>query len=214
MSINVHGYRYSVYAWMVRFALHEKGLSYRWVEVNPFSDDLPADYLALQPFGRVPTVVHGDFILYETGAITRYIDEAFTGTKLQPLNAASRARVNQIISIADHYAYWPLVRQVFSHGVMGPKIGRQVVPSEVECGLNAAPRILESLDRLASGRDFLISEALTLADVHLAPMISYFVELDDARTLFKRYERLSAWWAAVSMRTAFVETKPKLPEPS
>ena len=213
MSIDLHGYRYSVYAWMARFALHEKGLSYRWVEVNPFSEDLAADYLALHPFGRVPTLVHDDFVLYETSAITRYVDEAFGGPKLQPDTAASRARVSQILSIVDSYAYWPLVRQVFSHGVMGPRISRQSEPLEVERGLNAAPRILDGLDSLASGNDFLVAETLTLADIHLAPIISYFVELDDAQAVFKRYEHLSAWWAAISARAAFVETKPKLLEP-
>ena len=41
-------------------------------------------YLALNPFGRVPTLVHDGFVLYETTAITRYIDEAFGGTRCSP----------------------------------------------------------------------------------------------------------------------------------
>ena len=84
MPLVLHGYRYSVYLRIARLALAEKGLAYDRVEVNPFAADVPAAYLALHPFGRVPTLVHDDFALYETGAITRYVDRAFSGPALQP----------------------------------------------------------------------------------------------------------------------------------
>ena len=135
MTMELHGYQYSVYAWIARFALHEKGVDYRWVEVNPFAADVPADYLALHPFGRVPTLVDGDFTLYETTAVTRYVDEAFDGPVLQPSAPRDRARINQILSIVDSYVYWPLVRQVFSHGVMAARIGRLSDTSEYQLSL-------------------------------------------------------------------------------
>ena len=214
MSVELHGYQYSVYAWITRFALHEKGVGYRWVEVNPFADDLPANYLMMHSFGRVPTLVNDDFVLFETGAITRYVDEAFfDGPMLQPSTLEARARVSQIISIVDSYVYWPLVRQVFSHGVMGPMIGRPSDPMEFHRGLEAAPGILEGLNRLASGNEFLVNDTLTLADLHLAPMISYFIESEEGQAIFGKYDRLCTWWSAISAREAFAETKPKLPKP-
>ena len=88
MPLVLHGYRYSVYVRIVRLALAEKGVAYERVEVNPFAPDVPAAYLALHPFGRVPTLVHDDFALYETGAITRYLDRAFAGPALQPRRRA------------------------------------------------------------------------------------------------------------------------------
>ncbi len=214
MSVELHGYKYSVYAWIARFALREKGIGYRWVEVNPFADNVPEDYLAMHPFGRVPTLVSGDFVVYETNAITRYVDEAFEGPKLQPVTPKGRARVNQIISIIDSYTYWPLVRQVFSHGVMGPRLGRPSDQSEYRRGLDAAPRILKALNCLANGGSFLVGDTLTLADIHLAPMVSYFTSAADGLALFKQNEQLCAWWSAMSAQPAFVETSPKLPEPS
>ena len=54
---------------------------------EPLRPDVPAAYLALHPFGRVPTLVHDGFALYETGAISRYIDRAFPGPALQPSSA-------------------------------------------------------------------------------------------------------------------------------
>lgn len=213
MTIELHGYQYSVYAWIARFTLHEKGVDYRWVEVNPFAADLSADYLALHPFGRVPTLVDGDFTLYETNAITRYVDEACEGPALQPSAPRDRARVHQILSIVDSYVYWPLVRQVFSHGVMGPRIGRPSDASEYQKGLAAAPHILDAFDRLIGGDGFLVAgNAVTLADIHLAPMMSYFTSASDGFDLLQQHDRLLGWWTRISTRRAFLDTKPTLPE--
>ena len=165
MTLELHGFRYSVYAWIARFALHEKGVDYDWVEVNPFADDVPAAYLDLHPFCRVPALVDGDFALYETGAITRYIDDKFDGPALRPAAPEARARVDQILSIVDSYVYWPLVRQVFSHGVFAARVGSPADRAEYESGLAAAPRVLDALDRLAAGGDCLVGDTLTLADI-------------------------------------------------
>jgi glutathione S-transferase len=45
MSVELYGYQYSVYSWIARLAIHEKGVEYNWVEINPFSDNVPASYL-------------------------------------------------------------------------------------------------------------------------------------------------------------------------
>ena len=95
-------------------------MAYERVEVNPFAPEVPASYLALHPFGRVPALVHDGFALYETGAIIRYIDRAFPGPALQPTEPRALARMDQMIGIVDAYAYWPMVRQVFSHRVFRP----------------------------------------------------------------------------------------------
>ena len=51
------------------------------------------------------------------------IDRAFSGPALQPAEPQALARMDQIIGIVDAYAYWPLVRQVFSHAVFRPPDG-------------------------------------------------------------------------------------------
>jgi glutathione S-transferase len=212
MTVQLHGYQYSVYAWIARLAMHEKGIGYKWVEVNPFAKDVPTEYLAMHPFGRVPTLVNGDFVLFETGAITGYIDEAFQGPPLQPIKPEDRGRVSQIISVIDSYGYWPLVRQVFSHGVFRPRLGHPADPMEYQRGLESAPRVLAALDQLAKGGDFLVADTLSLADIHLAPMVAYFTSDPNGEALLRQYDRLSAWWSVMSLEKHFVETKPELPE--
>src|ERR1700740_3393553 len=100
-AVVLHGYRYSVYLRTPRLTLAEKGVVYDRVEVNPFAPDVPAAYLALHPFGRVPALIHDGFALYETAAITRYIDRAFAGPALQPAEPRALARMDQIIGVVD-----------------------------------------------------------------------------------------------------------------
>src|SRR5476649_1552453 len=149
MALTLHGYRPSVYTRVARLALAEKGVAYDRAEVNPFAPDPPADYLALHPFNRVPTLVHDGFVLYETGAITRYVDRAFAGPALQPAQPRAVARMDQIIGIVDAYANWPLVRQVYVHAVAMPRRGQTGDQKEVASGLTAAARVLAALDALA-----------------------------------------------------------------
>src|SRR5712671_6905414 len=210
MSLTLHGYRYSVYVRIARLVLAEKGVAYDRIEIDPFAPAIPTYYLALHPFGRVPTLVHEDFVLYETGAITRYLDRAFGGPTLQPQQARALARMDQVIGIVDSYAYWPLVRQVFSHRAFRPALGRPVDEAEVARGLAAAAKVLGALEALAA-EPFIVGPAISLADFHLGAMIAYFTLAPEGSALLDTHPRLAAWWRHVSRRPSFAATDPGLP---
>ena len=211
MSLSLYGYRYSVYSWIAKLALYEKGVDYEWIEVDPFAPDVAPDYLRIHPFKRVPALSHDGFVLYETRAITQYIDEGFRGPALQPTDPRQRARCNQIISIVDSYAYWPLVRQVYAHRVFRKLLGQAYDDAEVEKGLMAAPHVLGALEAIAEGTVFLCGSEVSLADIHLAPMIGYFVRATEGALVLGRYAKLLAWWSAMSSRAAYRGTEPDLP---
>jgi glutathione S-transferase len=211
MNVELYGYQCSVYSWIARLALEEKGASYHWIEINPFAPDVPESYVALHPFKRVPALIHDNFQIYETGAITRYVDEAFPGPSLQPTDPRHRARCSQFLSIIDSYVYWPLVRQVFSHRVFRPRLGRSSDATELQKGLDAAPVVLAALERLVADTEYLCGVDLSLADIHLAPMIGYFAMAEEGEVLLKRHRKLSHWWATISARTAYRATMPRLP---
>jgi len=156
--------------------------------------------------------IHDGFALYETTAITRYLDEAFGGTPLQPARTRERARMNQIIAVADSYGYWPMVRQVFSHGVFGPAVGRPVNNAEVELGLAGAAKVLGALEALVATDAFLVGPAISLADFHLGAMMAYFTALPAGANLLADHSLLAAWWARIRRRPSFVETDPGLPK--
>lgn len=209
MTPVLHGYHYSVYNRIARLALAEKGVACDRVEVNPFAD-VPADYLALHPFGRVPTLVHDGFVLYETGAITRYVDRAFAGPALQPGAPRALARMDQLIGVIDSYGYWPMVRQVFSHRVFRTAAGRPVDEAEIAQGLAGAARVLAALEALASG-PFLAGPELSLADLHVGAMIAYFTLAPEGTAALSKHPRLAAWWGTLGQRASFAATDPGLP---
>lgn len=212
MSVVLHGYRYSVYARIARVVLAEKRVACSYVEVDPFAADVPKEYLQMHPFRRVPTLAHGDFVIYETQAITRYVDEGFPGPILQPEDPRQRARMAQIISIIDAYGYWPMVRQVFSQRVFGPRMGRAVDEGQLRAGLEGSTRVLSALELLAASDGPLVGDRLSLADFHLAPMVAYFSAATEGEAVLARHVKLSAWWAAMRGRKSLHETDPGLPE--
>jgi len=211
MPLTLHGYRYSVYVRIARLVLAEKGVAYDRIEVDPFAPTIPTDYLALHPFGRVPTLVHDDFVLYETGAITRYLDRTFADPALQPDQPRALGRMDQIIGVVDSYGYWPLVRQVFSHRVFRPAIGQPADEAEAGRGLAGAAKVLAALEVLAAPDAFLVGPALSLADLHLGAMLAYFAAAPEGAALLRNHPRLAAWWVRLSRRPSFAATDPGLP---
>lgn len=210
-SVILRGYRYSVYNRIARVALHEKGVSYTVDEVDPFATDVSRAYLGRHPFGRVPVLSHGAFDIFETSAITRYIDAAFVGADLVPKDAEALARMAQVISIVDNYGYWPMIRQVFAHRVFLPAEGAPSDDAEITAGIEASKVVLRALDAIATEGKVLGTRGFSLADCHLAPMIAYFVQAPEGADTLGVCPALLKWWAAVSQRDSLKDTDPGLP---
>ncbi len=206
-EIKLHGYKYSVYTRIARTVLHLKEVEYQTVEVDPF-DEISPDYRAMNPFGRVPVLEHGSMVLFETGAVTRYIDRTFLGPVLQPVHTDALARMDQVMSVIDNYAYWPLVRQVFSQAFFRPFIGETCDKAEVLAGLTASETALEFFEKVAVEGFFLNGDSITLADCHLAPMIDYFCKTKEGSALFTTFPKLQSWWDKVSGSAMLQATDP------
>ncbi|WP_426131241.1 glutathione S-transferase family protein [Pararhizobium sp. PWRC1-1] len=203
------GADYSVYVRAARLVLHEKGIDYDLVPVDVFAEGgPPKSHLARQPFGRIPAFEHDGFELYEAAAITRYIDEAFEGPNLQPAEPQSRARVNQIISIADGYIYPVLVWGVYIEQVSKPARGEPSDETQLVASLAKAPVILKALADLMSDGPWLGGAALTLADLHAAPMIDYFAKAPEGLPMLVRHGNLMGWWLRMQERASMRQTEP------
>ena len=163
-AIKLLGLRISVYTRIARLALEEKDVDYQLEEVDIFADaGPPAEYLAHNPFGTVPSLMHGDFYLYETTAISRYIDETFPGTALQPSKSAQRARMNQVISILDCHTYRPMVWDVYVQRIVVAGGGGQADENLIATALPTLQNVLQQLALWRDEHEFLIGDALTLA---------------------------------------------------
>jgi glutathione S-transferase len=102
-DVTLFGFPRSVYVQVAGLVLTQKEVPYTF-------NDLEAEmgtptHLALHPFDWVPILRHGDFVLYETAAITGYVDEVFEPAKLAPDDPQQRARMNQWISAINAYYY-------------------------------------------------------------------------------------------------------------
>jgi len=87
----------SNYVWTCRIALAEKGVPYTLTATMPHTPVADATH----PLGKIPSIRHGDVTLCESRAICAYIDRAFTGPPLMPLDVANAAEVEQWISIVN-----------------------------------------------------------------------------------------------------------------
>jgi len=206
------GAAYSVYVRAARLALEEKRVRYRLVEVDVFAPDgPPADYLERQPFKRIPAFEHDGFRLYETGAITRYIDEGFAGPPLMPSAPRARARANQIISIIDNYGYRPLIWDIFVERVRAPAQGRNADEAKIAAARPSAALCLQTLNDLAESEGpYLTGTAISLADLHLAPMVAYLAMAKEGAALLAAQPRLSRWWQAMRERPSIAATRSPL----
>jgi glutathione S-transferase len=212
-GFQLYGYQYSVYQRIVRLTLEEKGIAYETIEVDPFLIPEP-DLLRLHPFRKVPILVHGAFRIFETAAICTYLDEVGPGAPLQPPAPQARARMNQIRGILDSYGYWPLVRDVYAQRVFAPAFGREPDEARIAAGLSSARTVLDALEFLVCGTGFLVSTDLSLADLHLAPMLAAFDQAPEGRLLLGAYPRLAQWLDMISIRPSLKSTHIALPTPA
>ena len=99
----------------------------------------------------------------------------------------------QAIGIIDNYGCVPLVRQVFSHAMFQPLMGRRGDPDVIQEGLAAAIPVLRRLDGIIC-EGLILNGTLSLADLHLAPMFAYYDMAPEGREAMQRYDGLAHWW--------------------
>jgi glutathione S-transferase len=200
-EIKLLGLRVSVYTRIARMALEEKGLDYTLEEVDIFADPgPPADYLALNPFGAIPCLLHGDLVLYETSAITRYIDEITPTVSLQPSTPIERARMNQIIGMLDSYCYRPMIWDVYVQRIVVPAGGGDADEACIAAALSGIRSALEQLHQWRGEGGFLVGQALSLADLHLYPMLSYFIQTPEGNAMLDAFVHLQQWMRLMQLR--------------
>ncbi len=206
----LHGPGFSTYVRTARLALAEKGIDYDLNEFNFIADGVPADHLARNPFGKVPAFSHGDFEVYETVAIARYIDEAFEGPALQPADAAGRARVTQASAIIDSYAYPSAITGVVIQRVVVPMMGGEADEAVIAEALPKAAQALGVLNAMIGDRAHLVGDALSLADLHLVPVYDYFRQTPDGQGVLADMSGLQRWWDGIAARPSVTATTPQL----
>ncbi len=104
----------------VRLTLKEKGLDYvsHFLRL-PAGEHLAPEYLAINPDGQVPALVHDGAVVTETTVINEYIDDAFPDPPLKPASALGRARMRRFGQLVDEHLFDAIATIGWSQGI-GP----------------------------------------------------------------------------------------------
>lgn len=208
----IHGPAYSTYVRSVRLAFLEKGAPYALNEVDIFAGEnqTPA-HLARHPYGKVPAFEHDGFALYETDAILRYVDLAFDGPSLQPADARGQARMTQIMKVVDAYGYPPLIGTLVVQRLVMPKLGETPNEQAITEAIPEARKALGELEKLIAGPDVAVGDRLSLADLHLVPVLDYLATTaPEGPELLEGAPRIKALYESLARRDSVRQTRPSL----
>jgi glutathione S-transferase len=206
----VYGPSISTYVRTVRLALEEKGAPYELRPVNIMAGEAQGpEHRQRHPFGKVPAFEHDGFAIYETGAITRYIDQVAPGPSLTPADPRRAARMNQAIGIVDAYAYGSILGKLVWQRLVVPMLGQSPDDSIVQGSLPLVGQSLAALDQLKGSDPFLAGPEMSLADLFVAPIVGYLVMTPEAGSVLEPVPGLRSWWSAVSERPSMQRTQPQ-----
>src|SRR4051812_23182239 len=164
--IVVHGIPGSPYVRKPLLVCEEKGAPYRLAAMAFGSGAQKSpEYLAMNPFGRLPAIEHGDFKLYEAQAIARYIDRVFDGPALTPADPRLAARMDQVMNIVDWYVMPSISGGIAFNRVVKPRFGMPVDEEAVANAIPLARTCVQALEEILGGQTYFAGEAVTLADL-------------------------------------------------
>lgn len=190
------------------WAAEEAGLDFEYIEVQMGSDEQNGsrskEYLAINPQGKVPSMVDGEVTITESGAIVNYIASKAADSNLIPADGtALRARYDEIC----YFVFTELEQPLWSNGKH-----RFALPEEVriaEMVTKTAPfefaKAQKALLTLLGDSAYAVGDNFTMADVHLAHTISWAEKFEfdvDAKLLDYRNKMMQ--------REAFVKAKARL----
>ena len=205
-EVVIYGILGSPYVRTVQMCVEEKSVPHR---IEPFAPGGQRSEVHLQrhPFARVPVIEHGDYCLYETQAILRYLDAAFPRPALQPDEPMAIGRMNQIIGINDWYLFPKVSAVVVFNRIVGPKLlGIQPDEAAIEAALPMARTCIAELERLLGEQPFLAGPALSLADLMVAPQLDFFQATPEGQQLLAG-TRLAAWLDRMNQRPSMRRTQ-------
>jgi len=207
-GITVHGIPGSPFLRTVEIVLKEKDAPYHLRAMSPAEMRTP-EHLGLHPFGRIPIFEEGDFKLYETQAIIRYLNDIFPNPRLTPEDPRQRARMNQVIGIIEWYFFPKVAAPIAFNRIIGPRL--LGLPSDEVAIAEAMPiarTCFAELDRLLGDKQYFTGDAASLADIMLAAQLDLLEDCKEGRELISGTAALPGWLSRMRERPSFLATQP------
>ena len=177
--------------------LEELGLEYEQVPIVMGSSEANSpEYLALNPDARIPTLVDGDTVLWESMAINLYLAEKYDGG-LNPEGPVAQAKAVQ-------WSFWVMLEAeanlliALRNRVLAPEEDRQ--PAQVDEAEAALQRPFKVLEGALAGSRHLLGDEFSVADLNVASIFSWakMAQLD-----LDAYPKISAWLDACYAREGY-----------
>jgi glutathione S-transferase len=206
--MQLYGFPPSPNTWKVRAVGAHLGLPLplELVDLTKGAQRAP-DYLALNPTGRTPTLVDGDFKLWESNAIVQYLAEKAENT-LWPADTRARANISR-------WQCWQLAH--WGAEACGPLTFQRMVKKLLNAGppddavvakaTEAFNRNAAMIDAVLSKQPYLTGEHVTLADFAVAAAMIYNKE---AEMPIAPYAHLRNWFERVMALPCWRQTAPRL----
>jgi glutathione S-transferase len=197
-TITFHSMADSAYLWTAMQAADEKGVDFELVPLELGSEE----HLRLHPFGKMPVLQHGDLILYETLAITHYIDRAFDGPPLQPDAALPQAEMLRWISITNAYVF-PVMNRFVKERLVRPAWGFDADQAFLQSARAPLQTQMRLIGEAVGKAGYLVGSRLTLADCFLFPHLLFFSHTPEGAALLRQTPAAAAWLARMTGRPSY-----------
>jgi glutathione S-transferase len=212
MTVELYHFWSSVCSVRARMALEEKGVQWesRYIDLFNF-DQMTPEYLAINPDGVVPTLVHDGEAVHESAVIIDFVDDAFDGPSLKPKDALRIARMREFMKLCDdkfaaivlptfvkyllpklknRWGEDELRKQAqrrpieFYRKVHGDGVNGNISDDDIEKCHDDIRMILDRMEEMLAEGPWLVGVQLTLADISVAPYMFRLLALG-----------LDEWWA-------------------
>jgi glutathione S-transferase len=201
----------STFSRRVRIQLLEKGQKIEEISVDMAKREHKGEaYRALNPYARVPALVErgvvlgsgqvGDFVLFESSAIMDYLESVFPTPALLPSDARGRALVNMHVKLCDLQLASQTEALIFPRRFLPRE--RWDLPAQ-QRALDAVTRHLDVLEQQLAGRQYLVAERYSLAEVAYTPLVHFLPLLE-----LTPPANVAAWIERISQRPSALATQP------
>lgn len=198
------GAPFSTFSRTMRMALHHLNVKYKLEQTLPHSE-VAYKY---NPFGRIPSLLHDNRVIFESAAIRDYIDSVF-GSELTPNDLDTRLKVDQMVSVLSDYIFHHIIFGIAKPREQYEKEGRNEdeISQLLKKKLVSAGRIIKTVDTMVKG-PFLCGDNLTWADFFVYPAMADLYSLPEGKFLAEKAPKLFAWYQMFEKRQEAITTYP------
>ena len=186
--LRIYGNRRSGNSNKVEYTAILLGLEYDFKEMD-FQKDLKTEqYLKVHPAGKIPAIDDNGFILFESGAICKYLCDK-NGSTLFPKDLKKRAIVEQWGDFSVQHVGTAMSKVAFNM-VFAPMRGLPTDENSLKEGLQNLERFLPIVERQLSKSKYLAGDTMTIADLTLFSVFEY---ADAAKFDLSDYKGITKW---------------------